>query len=195
MQSSAKDCGFAQLAAQGPFPRMINFQHNHFELFGLPPRFRLDPAELEQAYRGMQSRVHPDKFVNAGDAERRASMQSATQVNEAYRTLKSPLARARYLLALKHVDVQSESNTAMPSEFLLEQMQWREAVEEAADKPDELAALGVRLGREMQERYAELERQLDREGSHAHAAGSVRKLMFLERLREEISDALERLEN
>lgn len=173
---------------------MINFQHNHFELFGLPPKFRLDPAELEQAYRGMQSRVHPDKFVHASDAERRASMQSATQVNEAYRTLKSPLARARYLLALNQVDVQSESNTTMPHEFLLEQMQWREAVEDAADKPEELAALASRLGREMQEHYAELERQMDSDSSHAQAAGSVRKLMFLERLGEEISDALERLE-
>jgi molecular chaperone HscB len=173
---------------------MINFQHNHFALLGLQPRFHLELAELEQAYRSLQSRVHPDKFVNAGDAERRASMQSATQVNEAYRTLKSPLARARYLLALRDVDVQSESNTSMPPEFLLEQMQWREAVEEAADKPGELAALASRLGREMQERYAELERQLDRENSPAHAAESVRKLMFLERLSEEISDAQERSE-
>ena len=137
---------------------MINFQQNHFELFGLPAKFRVDLAQLEQAYRGIQSRVHPDKFVHASDADRRASMQSATQVNEAYRTLKSPLARARYLLGLQQVDLQSESNTAMPPEFLLEQMQWREAVEDAAQRPDELVALAERLGREMQEQYAELER-------------------------------------
>lgn len=173
---------------------MINFQQNHFELFGLQPRFQLDLAELEQAYREIQSRVHPDRFVHASDAERRASMQSATHVNEAYRTLKDPLARARYLLALHHVDVQSESNTAMPPEFLLEQMQWRESVEEAADRPDELARLALRLGREMQEYYSRLERHLDREGDYAHAADRVRKLMFLERLREEIGDALERSE-
>jgi len=173
---------------------MINFQHNHFELFGLQPRFHLDLSELEQAYREIQSRVHPDKFVHASDAERRASMQSATQVNEAYRTLKGPLGRARYLLALHHVDVESESNTAMPPEFLLQQMQWREAVEEAADRPDELARLALRLGSEMAEHYAQLERRLDREGDYAHAADSVRKLMFLERLRDEIGDALERLE-
>jgi molecular chaperone HscB len=173
---------------------MINFQQNHFELFGLRPRFRLDLAQLEQAYRDLQSRVHPDKFVHAGDAERRASMQSATQVNEAYRTLKRPLPRARYLLALHRVDVQSESNTAMPPEFLLEQMQWRESVEEAAGRPDELTALALRLEREMQELYAELERLLDAEGDYAHAADSVRKLMFLERLHQEIHDALERSE-
>ena len=173
---------------------MINFQQNHFELFGLPPRFRLDLAQLERAYRDIQSRVHPDKFVHAGDAERRVSMQSATRVNEAYRTLKSPLARARYLLALHDVDVQSESNIAMPPEFLLQQMQWRESVEEAADRPGELAALALRLAREMEEHYSRLERHLDADDDYTHAAESVRKLMFLERLRQEISDALERSE-
>jgi molecular chaperone HscB len=173
---------------------MINFQHNHFELFGLQPRFNLNLAELEHAYRSIQSRVHPDKFVHASDAERRTSMQTATLVNEAYRTLRSPLARARYLLALHHVDVQSEINTAMPPEFLQAQMEWREAVEEAADTPAALAALASRLYREMQEHYAQLERHLDSENSDAHAADSVRKLMFLERLSDEIGDALERSE-
>lgn len=171
---------------------MIDFHRNHFELFGLPPRFRLEPAQLEQAYRGIQSQVHPDRFVHASDAERRASMQSATHVNEAYRTLKNPLARARYLLALQRVDVGSENNTAMPAEFLQEQMQWRESVEDAADQSDALAALAQRLAGEMAEHYAQLERRLDSEGDYAHAADSVRKLMFLERLREEIGDALER---
>lgn len=171
---------------------MIDFRQNHFELFGLRPKFRLDLAQLEQAYRGIQSRVHPDKFVCASDAERRASMQSATQVNEAYRTLKTPLARARYLLALHQVDVESENNTAMPREFLLEQLQWRESVERAADRPDELAALALRLAGEMQQGYTLVERLVDGEGDYAHAAVSVRKLMFLERLREEINAALER---
>lgn len=173
---------------------MIDFRQNHYELFGLQPRFNLDLPELEQAYRGIQSRVHPDKFVHASDAERRASMQSAIQVNEAYRTLKSPLARARYLLALQHVDVTSESNTAMTPEFLQEQMQWRESVEDAAVHPAELAALASRLGREMQEHYAQLGRQLDEESDYPRAADLVRKLMFLERLREEIGDAMERSE-
>jgi molecular chaperone HscB len=171
---------------------MINFQHNHFELFGLPQRFHLDLTRLDEAYRGIQSQVHPDRFVHASDAERRISMQSATQVNEAYRTLKDPLARARYLLSLQSADVASEDNTAMPAEFLQQQMQWRESVEEAAHQPAALAALARRLADEMKHHYADLERRLDREGDCAHAAESVRKLMFLERLREEIGDALER---
>ena len=171
---------------------MINFQQNHFALFGLPQRFHLDLAQMDEAYRGIQSQVHPDRFVHGSDAERRASMQSATQVNEAYRTLKNPLARARYLLALHRVDVQSENNTAMPAEFLLRQMQWRESVEDAADQAGALAALALRLAGEMAEHYAQLERRLEGEGEYAHAADSVRKLMFLERLRAEIGDALER---
>jgi len=171
---------------------MINFQQNHFELFGLPQRFNLDLARMDEAYRGIQSQVHPDRFVHASDAERRASMQSATQVNEAYRTLKDPLARARYLLALRRVDVANESNTAMPAEFLQQQMQWRESVEEAGNQPAALAALARSLAGEMRERYAELERRLDGDGDFALAADMVRKLMFLERLREEIGDALER---
>ena len=171
---------------------MIDFQQNHFQLFGLPQRFRVDLALMEPAYRGIQSQVHPDRFVQASDAERRASMQSATQVNEAYRTLKNPLARARYLLALQQIDVAGESNTAMPADFLLGQMQWRESVEQAAQQPEALAALAQRLAAEMNQHYAELERRLDSEGDYALAAESVRKLMFLERLREEIGDALER---
>jgi len=170
---------------------MINFQQNHFELFGLSRRFQLDLAQLDEAYRKIQSQVHPDRFVRASDAERRVSMQSATQVNEAYRVLKNPLARARYLLALQRVDVASESNTAMPAEFLQQQMQWRESVEDAAHQPEALTALARRLADEMKDHYAELERRLDREGDYALAAESVRKLMFLERLREEIGDALE----
>ena len=171
---------------------MINFQQNYFALFGLPQRFNLDPARMDQAYRGIQSQVHPDRYVHASDAERRASMQAATQVNEAYRTLKDPLARARYLLALQRVDVAAEDNTAMPAGFLMRQMQWRESVEDAAHRPEALAALALELAGEMQERYAELERRLDRDADFALAAGTVRELMFLERLREAIDDALER---
>ena len=174
---------------------MIDFRQNHYELFGLQPRFKLDLSELEQAYRSLQSRVHPDKFVHAGDAERRVSMQSATQVNEAYRTLKSPLARARYLLALQQVDVHSESNTAMPPEFLLRQMEWREAIGEAKDEHD-VDAL-EKLARELQRDAAALQQHLgvalDDAGDLDGAAVLVRKLRFLEKLEQEIGDAIESL--
>ena len=170
-----------------------DFRKNHFELFGLPPRFAVDAGALDRAYREIQSQVHPDKFVHAADTEQRLSMQKSTQVNEAYRTLKVPLSRARYLLGLHGVDIQSETNTAMPAQFLVQQIEWREAVEEAAGQSDTLDALALRLQNEMKQLYAELERSLDAAG-HAEAAATLRKLMFLERLREEIGDAQEKLD-
>src|SRR5687768_4980860 len=102
---------------------------NHFELFGLAPAFALEGETLERSYREIQSKIHPDRFAHAGDAERRASLQWTTRVNEAYRTLKDPVQRARHLLELHGVDVAFETNTAMPSEFLMQQMDMRRALE------------------------------------------------------------------
>src|SRR5947208_14405041 len=107
--------------------------HSHFELFGLAPVFGLDKEVLEKAYRDIQSQVHPDRFAHAGDAERRASLQWTTRVNEAFQVLKNPVKRARHLLELQGVDVAFETNTAMPPEFLMQQMELREKLEEAKD--------------------------------------------------------------
>ncbi|MFA9216411.1 MAG: Fe-S protein assembly co-chaperone HscB, partial [Sphingomonadaceae bacterium] len=109
---------------------------NHFELFQLPQRFALDTSALDVAYRDVQGRVHPDKFVNATDAEKRVAMQWATRANEAYQTLKNPQKRAQYLCELHGVDLQTESNTAMPMAFLMQQMEWREALGEARAHKD-----------------------------------------------------------
>src|SRR5215212_4975031 len=109
---------------------------SYFELFGLEPAFALDAAALEGAYREIQSRVHPDRFAHAGDAERRASLQWTTRVNEAYRTLKNPVQRASHILSLHGVDVAFETNTAMPQNFLMQQMELRESLEDAIAKKD-----------------------------------------------------------
>src|ERR1043166_6108517 len=106
---------------------------SHFDLFGLQPAFAVDEVRLERAYREIQSRVHPDRFAHAGDAERRASLQWTTRVNEAYRALKNPVQRASHLLELHGVDVAFETNTAMPAEFLMQQMELRERLEEAKE--------------------------------------------------------------
>ncbi len=167
-----------------------------YEMFGLPARFALDVDALERAYRDIQSAVHPDRFVNASDAERRTSMQRSTQVNEAYETLRNPVRRAAYLLRRQGIDPRFETNTAMPAEFLTEQLEWREAIEEAAESSDvrELDRLSSRLAAELKRLYAEIAHQLDESAEYAAAADTLRKLMFLEKLGQEIGDALEVLE-
>jgi molecular chaperone HscB len=169
---------------------------NHFELFGLAPSYALAAEALERAYREIQARVHPDRFAHAGEAERRASVQWTTRVNEAYRTLRDPVQRAKYLLELNHVDVGFETNTAMPADFLARQMELREALERAAAGHDADAL--ERLRRELQEEkralQGALERRIDANKDYAGAAGLVRKLMFLDKLDEEIDAAFAGLE-
>ncbi len=170
----------------------MDFNADHFSLFELPPVFRLDAALLDRRYIEMQTRVHPDRFASAGDAERRLSLQWATRVNEAYQTLKKPLPRARYLLHLAAHDLGSENNALMPADFLVEQMEWREAVAEArsAGEHHELEHLHHRLQRDLLERYEEVARLLDDQHDLEQAADRVRRLMFLEKLLGEIDDAM-----
>ncbi|MDA1116444.1 MAG: Fe-S protein assembly co-chaperone HscB [Proteobacteria bacterium] len=163
---------------------------NHFELFGLTPAFALEIESLERSYREIQSQIHPDRYAQAGDAERRASMQWTTRVNQAYRTLKSPVQRARYLLEMNGVDVEFETNTQMPTDFLIKQLELREALD-AAKQPEALD----RLQAEVRAQKALLEqgiaRLVDAQKDYAAAAGEVRKLMFLDKLDAEIDLAYE----
>ena len=177
--------------------RIVQRLKNHFELFGLQPAFALDVGQLERAYREIQARIHPDRFAHAGDAERRASMQWTTQVNEAYRTLKSPVLRGRYLLALRGVDVGAESNTVMSPEFLAQQMEWREALAEASAGKDGGAVERLRgdLRRERAALAARIADCLDGSGDAAAAAELLRKLMFLEKFDADIDEALETIES
>src|SRR5580765_8487763 len=119
----------------------VNLNQNHFELFGLPTSFAVDTAALEARYHELQREVHPDRFASAPEAERRVSMQLATRVNEAYQSLKSPLKRAVYILQLRGVDPGFETNTAMPPEFLMEQMSWRERIEAGSENSESLLQL------------------------------------------------------
>ena len=168
-----------------------DFARNHFELLGLPAAFALDGARLEQRYRELQSRVHPDRFAASSEAERRVAMQWATRANEAYRTLRDPLARARYLLSLKGYDTGEESNTAMPPDFLMQQMEWREAAAEARAERDReaLARLHAQLAAARGEMLESLGRALDAANYDA-GCSLVRKLRFLEKLDEEIDEAM-----
>ncbi len=169
---------------------------NHFELFGLEPAFALDAAQLERAYREIQANIHPDRFAHAGDAERRASVEWTARVNEAYRTLKSPVQRGRYLLETNGVDVAFETNTAMPADFLERQLELRESLEEAKRKGDlgALSRLRSDLRLEARALEADLGATIDGRRDYAGAAGLVRKLMFLERLDAEIDAAFETMD-
>jgi molecular chaperone HscB len=174
---------------------------DYFTLLSLPRQFKLTTAMLDDRFRLLQREVHPDRFAASDDASRRASMMLATQINAAYQTLRSPLKRAMYLLELAGVDVAAESNTAMSADFLMSQMMWREQVADARAARDTgaLEALQSAIADDIRDAYADLGHALD------HAAGDknlmqsavegVRRLMFLEKLRDEIEDAIFALED
>jgi molecular chaperone HscB len=168
---------------------------NHFDLFQLPATFALDMGALDAAYRDVQGRVHPDRFINATDAEKRVAMQWATRANEAYQTLRNPQKRAQYLCELNGVDLNTESNTAMPMDFLMQQMEWREALGEAraAKDSDALDALDEQVKQERKARLALVGTQLDT-GDYETAAQSVRALMFLDKISQEIDTLFNMIE-
>jgi len=176
---------------------MLDLHQDYFALFGLAPAFDIDVERLEQAYLEIQGRVHPDRFAHLPDSEKRMSMQWATYANEAFRTLKNPLTRGHYLLELRGVDPAFDTNTAMSAEFLLEQMEWREALGEAKDAADEdvLEELARRIRSSSKALVDELGRQLDVKVDLDAAADTVRRMKFLEKLQHEINDALTALES
>ncbi|HZV61117.1 MAG TPA: Fe-S protein assembly co-chaperone HscB [Methylophilaceae bacterium] len=176
---------------------MLTESHqNYFELLGLPQKFSIDSTVLDQNYRRLQSEVHPDRFAAAPSADRLRSMQLATEANEAYRTLKNPTARARYLLHLHGMEVNEESNTVMPAEFLMLQMEWRESIEDAKAEHD-VAALEKLLKKAQQEARTiqeNLGNLLDN-AELEEAASSVRKLSFIDKICSDIEQDLIRLED
>jgi molecular chaperone HscB len=175
----------------------MDFHANHFQLFDLPASFRLDADKLEAAYRKLQNEVHPDRFAAAGEAEKRLSMQWATRVNEAFQTLKKPLARGTYLLHLHGVEAFSAKHTSFPPAFLMQQMEWREAIGHARQSRN-LEAL-EKLARELRDESRRMEEQLavelDDANDYEAAAATARKLKFMHKLIEEIGDAQEEIEN
>jgi molecular chaperone HscB len=142
----------------------------------------------------LQAQVHPDRFAAEGAASQRVAMQWAVRVNEAHQRLKDPLKRAAYLCELAGAPVQSESNTAMPGAFLMQQMQWRETLEEAGNA-EQVQALSDEVSAQRKARIARVTELLDVENNPTQAAQEVRALMFIDRLGEEIDARLERYED
>lgn len=165
---------------------------NHFELFGLPATFAIDIDALDDAYRALQTEVHPDRFAGGSDAERRVALQTSTRVNEAYQALKDPVERARYLLALRGVDAFDETDTSLSVEFLEEQLARRERAAEAAEEGDveALDALLADVRVEIRERQDRLARLLDDPSGTQKARAAVRELRFLTKVVEDVGAML-----
>jgi len=162
---------------------------NHFELFHLPAQFELDIAQLDHAFREVQAQVHPDKFIGASSAEQRVAMQWATRANEAYQTLKNPLKRASYLCEINGINLQAESNTAMPTDFLIQQMEWREELDESKRDSSALLRLDANVQKERKLQINKIAGQFAQQ-NFQEAAQSIRQLMFLEKLRDELDESL-----
>jgi molecular chaperone HscB len=157
---------------------------DHFALFDLPRSFALDAAQLEAAWKHVAQEVHPDRFATRSAPERRVAMQWSAQANEAYRVLKRPLLRARYLCELAGVDLQTETNTAMTPEFLVQQMSWHEQLDECLEDPqDSLAreALSQEIELALSHCQQAVSEALDSD-QYTQAASRIREWMFLDKL-------------
>ncbi|MGZ5908041.1 MAG: Fe-S protein assembly co-chaperone HscB [Reyranella sp.] len=170
----------------------LNLQSNDFELFGLPQRFGQDRAAIDARWKELQREAHPDRFAAQGAAAQRVAMQWSVRINEAYQRLKDPLKRAAYLCELGGAPINAENNTAMPAQFLIEQMEWREALDEAQGEAD-LESLDEQLNRSRRETLQRIEQLLDDQRDPAGAAQQVRGLMFVERFGRDVQARFEQL--
>ncbi len=168
----------------------MRLDDDDFTLFGLPPRQAQDRAAIDARWRALQAEVHPDRFAAEGAAAQRVAMQWAVRVNEAYRRLKDPLARATLLCQLRGMPVRADDNTAMPADFLRQQMAWREALDEA-ETPAAVEALDAEVRADETRRLAAVAQALDEHDDPATAAQQVRALMFLARMRQELTRRLD----
>jgi len=171
----------------------VKLDDSDFDLLGLPPQQALDRSVLDMRWRQLQAEVHPDRFASDGAAAQRVAMQWAVRVNEAYQRLKDPVRRAAYLCALRGVPVDAERNTAMPAAFLVQQMEWREALDEA-DRLEAVERLGQQVTDTERELLARLTSCLDTDNDTTRAATQVRALMFVQRFQQDIERRLDALD-
>ncbi|SFE77195.1 Fe-S protein assembly co-chaperone HscB [Paracidovorax wautersii] len=158
----------------------MNLQSDDFELFDVPRRFEQDRSALDARWKALQREAHPDRFAAQGGAAQRVAMQWSVRINEAYQRLKDPLRRAAYLCELHGAPIRAEDNTAMPAAFLMQQMEWREALEEAGSTA-ELDALDDDVAQSQAAAIARCRQLIDEKADYAGAAQEVRALMFIAR--------------
>jgi molecular chaperone HscB len=171
---------------------VATLQSNDFELFDLPVQFAQDSAVLDARWKELQREAHPDKFAAQGAAAQRLAMQWSVRINEAYQRLKNPLKRAIYLCELHGAPIEAESNTAMPADFLVQQMQWREALEDA-DGIETLDQIASQAATSKREQLSKIEQLLDAAKDFPAAARQVRGLMFIERFAGEVDARIDAL--
>lgn len=170
----------------------MNLHYSDFELFGLPQRFAQERSEIDQRWKELQREAHPDRFAAQGHTAQRAALQWSVRINEAYQRLKDPLKRAAYLCELLGAPIDAHRNTAMPPAFLMEQMEWREALDEAEGE-EALEELSERVLARRREMLSGIQQMLDEEGDAPGAAQQVRALMFIERFGHDIESRLAQL--
>ena len=176
----------------GGFFISMNLQSTDFELFGIPVQFAQDRAQLDARWKELQREAHPDKFAAQGAAAQRVAMQWSVRINEAYQRLKNPMKRASYLCELNGALINAENNTAMPSDFLMQQMEWREALEDAKNMED-LDKIALESNASGRKQLLKIEQTLDQEKDFVAAAQQVRSLMFIERFASEVDARIDRL--
>lgn len=166
----------------------LTLQSNDFVLFGLTQQFAQDASHIEAAWKRLQALTHPDKFAADGAAAQRLAMQWSVRINEAYQRLKNPLRRAAYLCTLAGAAINAEHNTAMPTDFLMQQMQWREALDEAGRDEDALQGLLDTARAWQHTALARCATLLDEKQDWAGAASVVRQLLFVEKFLQEVEN-------
>lgn len=165
---------------------------NYFELFRFSPAFEIDTALLAERYRDLQRAVHPDKFANGSEQDKLLAMQRTSQVNDGFHTLKNPIRRAEHMLALRGVELSHETTTVKDMGFLMQQIEWREALEDIADSVDPQTAID-----ELQASFEAYQKLItnqlsqllksDEQADVLLAADQVRKLKFMAKLQDELS--------
>ena len=174
-----------------------DLSQDYFAFFNLKPQFNIDLSHLETRFREIQSAAHPDRFVTAPAPERLASMQVATFANTAYQTLKQPDTRALYLLSLHNIEAVTETNTAMPADFLMQQMEWRETIEDATLSKDiaKLDDLLITMRDEANTLIHTIANMIDEKHNVAGAVDDVRKLVFMQKVSADIHRTIAQLED
>ena len=163
---------------------------DYFALFQLKPQFKIDRQALESAYLTVQQKVHPDMHAQASDSDKRVSMQLSALANSAYRTLMNPIQRGLYMCARNGVDPQLETNTAMPAQFLMQQMEWRETLDDVRDQPSELDQLYKEVEQTRANLLKEVELAIDEANDFDLAAKQLRALLFIDKFSAELEDAI-----